>query len=539
MVLRSHAAILKYETRMIHAAQLPADQRDAGLAEINAAIRDDPQLSDKRQSMARLLLPGVIKIAEAERRIRTQLACGIAALAAERYRLQTGGWPASLAALVEAGLLAKVPQDLFDGQPLRCRRTTDGLVIYSVGKEGDYDGTALDVPDHFDPARLRVEFRLWDPICRRQLPSPVATPKEPPDVEPKLPLVGPPAAEPKQPLVDAYLPPRGYLCYRAAAPIKLDGKLDDVAWQAAPWTEEFVDIEGDKRQRPRLRTRVKMLWDDRCFYIGAELHEPHVQASFTKHDSYIFHEDNDFEVFIDPDGTNHNYVELEMNALNTTWDLLLKKPYRDGGPAVDAFEIEGLKTAVHIDGTLNDPRDADKGWTIEIAIPWSAMPKLSKRPVPPRDGAQWRVNFSRVEWLYEIADGKYRRVQSRREDNWVWSPQGKINMHRPERWGYVQFTTAAPGEAIFHPDPAGPAKHLLHRIYEAQGNYHKENECFAANLAELDLGDLTHPSLAGPPAIALRERGFSATVAVRVPNGDIQRWRIREDSLVLPVADDK
>jgi hypothetical protein len=25
------------------------------------------------------------------------------------------------------------------------------------------------------------------------------------------------------------------------------------------------------------------------------------------------------------------------------------------------------------------------------------------------------------------------------EDNWVWSPQGLINMHVPERWGWVEF----------------------------------------------------------------------------------------------------
>ena len=26
-----------------------------------------------------------------------------------------------------------------------------------------------------------------------------------------------------------------------------------------------------------------------------------------------------------------------------------------------------------------------------------------------------------------------------KEDNWVWSPQGLVDMHVPERWGVVQF----------------------------------------------------------------------------------------------------
>src|SRR5438105_4105243 len=206
--------------------------------------------------------------------------------------------------------------------------------------------------------------------------------------------------------VPSYVPPRGYVCYRATQPIRIDGKINDQAWQAAPWSESFVDIEGDKRPRPRFRTRMKMLWDDDALYIAAELEEPHVWATLTKHDSVIFH-DNDFEVFLDPDGDNHVYAELELNALNTTWDLLLTKPYKDGGRALDAWEITGLRTAVRVDGTLNDPRDRDRGWTVEIAWPWKGLRELTPVPVPPHDGDQWRINFSRVQWQHEIVGGRY------------------------------------------------------------------------------------------------------------------------------------
>src|SRR4051794_16712954 len=88
--------------------------------------------------------------------------------------------------------------------------------------------------------------------------------------------------------------PRGYVCVWARMPITIDGKLEDPAWKAVPWTADFVDIEGKARPGPRLRTRVKMLWDDRAFYIAAELEEPHVWGTLTKHDSVIF-QDNDFE----------------------------------------------------------------------------------------------------------------------------------------------------------------------------------------------------------------------------------------------------
>ena len=335
---------------------------------------------------------------------------------------------------------------------------------------------------------------------------------------------------------DAYLPPKGYVAYRAAPSIVIDGKLDDEAWKAAPWTDDFVDIEGDFRIKPRFRTRVKMLWDDGCLYLGAELEEPHIQATNTQRDSYIFHEDNDFEVFINPDGNNHNYAELEMNAFNTVWDLRLKKPYRDKGKAEDDWDIPGLKTAVHVDGTINNPRDVDKGWTVEIAIPWEIVKALNDKPVrAPRDGEQWRINFSRVQWRFDVVDGKYVRRKDRREDNWVWSPQWAVDMHRPEMWGYVQFSTAPPGTAAFRPDPSGQARHWLHTIYGLQQRFYTQKQRYAGSVAELGFTLPKDDSLAGPPTVELVEDGFRARVEIRLPDGTRQLWQIRTDSLVEAV----
>jgi hypothetical protein len=231
--------------------------------------------------------------------------------------------------------------------------------------------------------------------------------------------------------------PQSYTCFRATKPIRIDGRLDDPAWRKAAWSGWFVDIQGAKMPRPRFRTRMKMLWDDEFLYIGARLEEPHVWGTLTGHDSVIFH-DNDFEVFLNPSGDGRNYFEFEINALNTGWDLFLPKPYREGGKADNSWEIPGLRTAVSIDGTLNDPRDRDRGWSVEIAFPWSAFG--SRAPVArPSPGAEWRVNFSRVEWRATVEKGRYVKLPGP-EDNWVWSPQGLINMHVPDRWGRVRFS---------------------------------------------------------------------------------------------------
>jgi hypothetical protein len=220
--------------------------------------------------------------------------------------------------------------------------------------------------------------------------------------------------------------------------LKIDGKLGDAAWRAAPWTSDFIDIEGKAKPKPRFRTRAKMLWDDTYLYVAAELVEPHLWATYDRHDMVIFHE-HDFEIFLDPDGDRLHYFEFELNALNTGWDLYLPAPYNDGGKADDSWEIPGLQTAVHLRGTLNNPMDRDHGWTLEMAFPWAAFNRGPRPAGPPRPGEHWRINFSRVEWLLDVKDGRYVKRPGTKEDNWVWSPQGVINMHVPEKWGRVYF----------------------------------------------------------------------------------------------------
>ena len=251
---------------------------------------------------------------------------------------------------------------------------------------------------------------------------------------------------------------REYDAPRVAAPPAIDGALGDAAWLTAPWTEPFVDIRGENWPDPSLATRAGIVWDEDHLYIAAELEEPHLWATLAERDAILYRE-HDFEVFIDPDGDALDYYELEINALGTEFDLFLPRPYQRAGKANVAWDMEGLRTAVALDGTLNDPSDEDRGWTVEIAIPWSALRPPQGRDAPgapeagrlspdtaPRTGDEWRINFSRVQWPVEVVAGQYRRARApTREDrhpehNWVWSPQGEINMHIPEAWGIVRFT---------------------------------------------------------------------------------------------------
>lgn len=247
--------------------------------------------------------------------------------------------------------------------------------------------------------------------------------------------------------------PRKYVCYRTDEPVVIDGKIDGKEWENAPWTEYFKDIEGYRRElEPRYKTRAKMMWDDKYIYFAAYLEEPHVWATLTERESVIFR-DNDFEIFFDPNGDTHHYMEFEMNAFATEWDLMLTRPYRDKGCRVlDNWNMNGVKSAVHVDGTINDGSDIDKGWSVEIAIPLDAL--IEPDGVKPASGAQWRVNFSRVEWFAKWNGESYDKIPNEytgktgngAEDNWVWSPQGLVAMHLPETWGFVQFSEKVVGQ---------------------------------------------------------------------------------------------
>jgi hypothetical protein len=302
--------------------------------------------------------------------------------------------------------------------------------------------------------------------------------------------------------------PPSYVCFRAPQPLTVDGKLDELAWRKAAWTELFADIEGSLKPKPRFKTRAKMLWDDEYFYIGAELEETDIWATLTQRDSIIFY-DNDFEVFIDPSGSTHLYYELELNALGTPWDLLLVKPYRDGGPAVHAWDIQGLKARGYCSGTVNQPGDKDKSWSVEIAMPWKILKECAPDKKPPLAGDQWRVNFSRVEYRVEVKDGEYAKVADGTtgkpvpEDNWVWAPTGLINIHYPEMWGYVQFSDQAIGEGkdtfILRPEEA--AKWALRQVYYKQKTYFLNHGKYTESLADLGLREMRVKGYRWPPQI--------------------------------------
>ncbi|MCG8326073.1 MAG: carbohydrate-binding family 9-like protein [Chitinophagales bacterium] len=331
--------------------------------------------------------------------------------------------------------------------------------------------------------------------------------------------------------------PEGYVCYRSLETLVIDGKDDEEAWKNAPWTNSFVDIEGELKPKPTHDTKVKMLWDDAYFYFYAKLEEPHVWATLRQRDTVIFYDD-DFEIFIDPDGDSHNYYELEVNAYNTLWELILLRPYRvdNKHKVLDNWNIPNIKTAVHIEGTLNDPQDEDEYWSVEVAIPWSALEEFAPGGKMPNQGDQWRVNFSRVDWTMKVENGTYVKAKDTAtnktlpEDNWVWSPTGFIAMHMPEQWGYVQFSTLNGEQTesfVDHPDEK--IKWALWNMYFQQLQYFEKEKKYTDNLSFFNIPVLEKSSCDFKPVIHTTPNLFEIIAASCEGEGS---WSIRQDGMI-------
>jgi Carbohydrate-binding family 9 len=254
-----------------------------------------------------------------------------------------------------------------------------------------------------------------------------------------------------------------YTAYRLKEPIEVDGLLNENSWQSAPRSSRFVDLIGGQ---PTLHdTRTAVLWDDNRLYVGYWVEEPNVTATLTERDSPIY-KNNDVELFI---AGKDSYYEFEINALNTIYEVFFiwEEAYQKGGfasvpelarsnPKVKPFngvgfkthprgrrvgswawDFPGLQTAVHVDGTLNQSGDKDRGWTVELALPWPGMKWLALaagRSLPPKDGDVWRMDFSRFNQYKAPAPAKD-------SGGWAWSRHGVWDSHVPECFTYIHFST--------------------------------------------------------------------------------------------------
>ncbi len=265
--------------------------------------------------------------------------------------------------------------------------------------------------------------------------------------------------------VEGLGPVTAYVCRRTDMPIVIDGKLDEDVWNRAAWSEPFGDIAGGPAT---LHTSIALLWDDQYLYAGYKVQDPDVRGTMGGYHDHVYVQDDDVELFFAGD---RYYYEIGLNPINNRYQLkwawveplvqsqsfdelehwLSRDDFiyykRRKGESLGRigdmnYTLPGLTTAVHIDGVLNNPNIRDNGWTVEMALPWAGIADaVGDGFAPPEPGDVRRMVAYRAHHDRDTSATAVHQDRAKTWEQQTWSVMGNSNIHNPERWTEVTFSS--------------------------------------------------------------------------------------------------
>lgn len=190
-----------------------------------------------------------------------------------------------------------------------------------------------------------------------------------------------------------------YIAKRAKGEIKIDGNVTEEEWGKLPTIKKFYRA-GAIDKKIYSNTQVYILYDENYLYIAGKMEDKDIIGYVKDPDGPVWNDDV-FEVFIKPKFNSNHYYEINSNVLGTLFDGFYQ---RRGLYFPRNLEFSsGTKLATKIKGTLNEWKDIDKGWEIEMAIPFSAF---SQTTSPPKKGDRWYFAICRYDYSTYIPLGK-------------------------------------------------------------------------------------------------------------------------------------
>lgn len=156
-------------------------------------------------------------------------------------------------------------------------------------------------------------------------------------------------------------PKQTYSVTRAASPIRVDGVLDEVAWQSASQIPvRFEWLPGDNIAPP-VTTDVRIAFDDQAFYIAFRAHDPspsQIRAHLTDRD-IPFHDDT-VGFWLDPFNDQRRAFQFRINPLGVQMDSTFSD--------VDGSEDWSWDAIWESAGRIDN-----EGYTVEVAIPFTSL----------------------------------------------------------------------------------------------------------------------------------------------------------------------
>jgi len=222
---------------------------------------------------------------------------------------------------------------------------------------------------------------------------------------------------------------KSYSCNFTNVPVSIDGLLDDPVWETAQALEFRVPATHAKPKGP---SHGRVLWDDRYLYVGIKAEDKDIWGHFTARDSRTCEEDV-LEVFLKPHRDRSAYYNFEINPLGTVYDAFNVRRGAGGGDhhRWSRWDCEGLVVGVDVKGSINDWRDVDEYWSLEVAIPFASLPTLEGRA--PKPGDTWKFHLARYDYSVYLEAGVELSSTTR-----FTNTRGSY-FHRFEDWQILKF----------------------------------------------------------------------------------------------------
>jgi hypothetical protein len=222
-----------------------------------------------------------------------------------------------------------------------------------------------------------------------------------------------------------------YKVKKTIGPIVVNGKLDDTSWESAE-VQSFRYFYRREQAPDKQESEFRMMWDNENLYLFYDFKDTSLTARETNLDGRPYLDDCiEFYCMPVPDSINMHY-SFEINILNKPYDFVILWQYYNGKNVNIKSYNPVYKTEVTCEGTINNDKDKDSGWRMELAIPFTAFSDFNSFNQP-KPGARWA--FQAVRQDRNLVDDKFRSTST------LFPIYDIIkDVHQPSRFGIMEFT---------------------------------------------------------------------------------------------------
>jgi hypothetical protein len=222
-----------------------------------------------------------------------------------------------------------------------------------------------------------------------------------------------------------------YKVAKVKGPITVDGKMDESGWQNAEVQPFNYFYRGD-RPPEKQNTKFRMLWDDENLYLFYDMEDTSLTAREKIMDERPYLDDCiEFFCMPVPDSINMHFA-FELNIWKVPYDFVILWKFNQGRHVYIKSYNPVYKVEVTYEGTINDDTDRDKGWKMELAIPFTAFSDFYSS-YPAKPGTKWA--FQSVRQDRNLVTDKMRSTSTLFPIYDI-----RKDVHQPSRFGLLEFT---------------------------------------------------------------------------------------------------